>query len=978
MKWSRFALFVLLSVHISQSVNAQDTWEHIDGLPCEEVYDVMLGDNGYIWIGTRLGLIRYDGYSISNYRNDLAHPFAFSSCNIRCLASSPDSCLYAGAFFGLNTIDLRSQSISATHFERNDYVNAVVFDSSNRLWIGTGNGLYLKKNGALAPYSQIPNGMIMHLCEAPSGKVVVAIANRGVFVIDNNGRSAIVKGTEYISPNAALVDDDGTLWIGTRHKGLYCVEGGSVLCKAEYDSYVVNDLLYEPESRQLILATDNGIVGCSTKPLTLGLQGIGINRLCRDNSGNIWAATETHGVYRMRYIRQPFHTTSSTFAQQTVPIASQFDVRSLADTLLWATIPQISAVYQTANGTTFVGTQSQGFYMIEQGTIRRHINKENSTWLKNNSVLSFCTLNDDNTFIATWIGLYLMASTGNGHLVEKIGTSDVSTMHTLTIYKETDNSVWLGLVGGIAHVTGNLNDLPTAQITVYTHINQKGIDAPENVGLLTDRHDKTAEYQLGGIYRIVKDGYGRIWACTSEPGLLLYDAEKDLFRSVSQQMGILGDNVHSMEVDRYGNYWMTTNYGILQMAVDSLGKPSRMQLYSHYDGLPTSYFGSTTSTMLADGSLCFLNQQHLMTTTPKQEFGETGNNRTWISNITVNGNSIIDSDVEYDAAPPYTHHIVLSHEQNNLVFCLTTLSFGQEHSISYRYRLEGVDREYMMTDIGSNTIRYSPLPPGNYILRYGIAKDHNGADDNEQVLFIEILQPLWWRWWAKLLYAILLLSLGSVFLYNIKEKKRRQHQLEILKIEKQKQEELYQNKMSFYTRVLHEFMTPLALMSELTHTLHEKVRPSLQATLYMLTIQVDKLKENMGNIVDVKEDASAQEALKKAHEMTKVDRDFLQRCTESANNHIADTEYTHHVMMAEVGASHATLYRKLKVLTGMDATTFIRSIRMRTACQILSQSPNIRISELAERVGYNDPRYFSSCFKKEFGMSPREYLAKNG
>ena len=167
-------------------------------------------------------------------------------------------------------------------------------------------------------------------------------------------------------------------------------------------------------------------------------------------------------------------------------------------------------------------------------------------------------------------------------------------------------------------------------------------------------------------------------------------------------------------------------------------------------------------------------------------------------------------------------------------------------------------------------------------------------------------------------------------------------------------------------------------MSELTHTLHEKVRPSLQATLYMLTIQVDKLKENMGNIVDVKEDASAQEALKKAHEMTKVDRDFLQRCTESANNHIADTEYTHHVMMAEVGASHATLYRKLKVLTGMDATTFIRSIRMRTACQILSQSPNIRISELAERVGYNDPRYFSSCFKKEFGMSPREYLAKNG
>ena len=59
----------------------------------------------------------------------------------------------------------------------------------------------------------------------------------------------------------------------------------------------------------------------------------------------------------------------------------------------------------------------------------------------------------------------------------------------------------------------------------------------------------------------------------------------------------------------------------------------------------------------------------------------------------------------------------------------------------------------------------------------------------------------------------------------------------------------------------------------------------------------------------------------------------------------------------------------------MDATSFIRSIRMRAAYQILSANPNIRISELSERVGYNNPRYFSTCFKNEFGVTPRECIA---
>ena len=205
------------------------------------------------------------------------------------------------------------------------------------------------------------------------------------------------------------------------------------------------------------------------------------------------------------------------------------------------------------------------------------------------------------------------------------------------------------------------------------------------------------------------------------------------------------------------------------------------------------------------------------------------------------------------------------------------------------------------------------------------------------------------------------------------ERKRKKNILAALETEKQQQQELYQKKMSFYTRVIHDFMTPLTLMNDMVHELQNKVSPNLQATLCMLGNQSDRLVETVNNIADMKEDESMQQALDKAQEMTQADKDFLRKCIESVNKHIDDVNYSHKILMDEVGASHATLYRKLKLLTGMDATSFIRETRMKAAYNILMTNPSIRVTELAERVGYDNTRYFSSCFKKTYGMNPRDF-----
>lgn len=76
-----------------------------------------------------------------------------------------------------------------------------------------------------------------------------------------------------------------------------------------------------------------------------------------------------------------------------------------------------------------------------------------------------------------------------------------------------------------------------------------------------------------------------------------------------------------------------------------------------------------------------------------------------------------------------------------------------------------------------------------------------------------------------------------------------------------------------------------------------------------------------------------------------------------------------------MNTSKSTLYKKLKSLTGLNTSAFIRNIRLKAACRIMEEKgANVRVSELAYAVGFNDPKYFSSCFKKEFGMLPSEYI----
>ena len=109
---------------------------------------------------------------------------------------------------------------------------------------------------------------------------------------------------------------------------------------------------------------------------------------------------------------------------------------------------------------------------------------------------------------------------------------------------------------------------------------------------------------------------------------------------------------------------------------------------------------------------------------------------------------------------------------------------------------------------------------------------------------------------------------------------------------------------------------------------------------------------------------------------TRIDQQFIQRAIECVYRHLDDVEFDQAQFVEEMGTSKSTLYNKLKSLTGLNTSAFIRNIRLKAACKIMEETQNIRISELAYSVGFNDPKYFSTCFKKEFNMLPSEYLER--
>ena len=142
-----------------------------------------------------------------------------------------------------------------------------------------------------------------------------------------------------------------------------------------------------------------------------------------------------------------------------------------------------------------------------------------------------------------------------------------------------------------------------------------------------------------------------------------------------------------------------------------------------------------------------------------------------------------------------------------------------------------------------------------------------------------------------------------------------------------------------------------------------------------LELRINNIIENRKRIMQEYKGLTVKESLQRTmQKKASLDDQFLHKAIDCVYAHLSDSEFDRESFAAEMGASESTLYNKLRSITGLNIIGFIRDIRMKEAKRMAEEDTTQRISDLAYKVGFKDPKYFSSCFKKEFGMLPTEYM----
>jgi YesN/AraC family two-component response regulator len=105
-----------------------------------------------------------------------------------------------------------------------------------------------------------------------------------------------------------------------------------------------------------------------------------------------------------------------------------------------------------------------------------------------------------------------------------------------------------------------------------------------------------------------------------------------------------------------------------------------------------------------------------------------------------------------------------------------------------------------------------------------------------------------------------------------------------------------------------------------------------------------------------------------------IDKDFLEESMAIIEKYMSKPDFDVQLFVNEIGMSRTVLYRKLKAVTGLSVNEFVNTVRLKRAVQLLQQK-KLSVSEIAYEVGFSSPKYFSTCFRKQFHKTPSEFIA---
>jgi len=686
----------------------QDVWRTEDGLPQNTVPAIVQSRDGYLWAGTELGLVRFDGLRFT-------------------------------VFDKSNTPELKS-----------NVVDALLEDRAGDLWIGTiGGGLTRLHAGKFHTFTTkdgLANDTIHSLLEDNTGDLWAGTDGGGLNRL-HHGRFSVYTTKDGLADNQvfALAQDlDSTIWIGT-HDGLSHFSGRT------FRNYRTRDGLPSPYIRALRM-TAQGVLWVGTYGGGLsrfaegtfhsfttrdGLTSNSITSLSQDSVGNLWISTYGGGLTRMAGTKFSSYTSRNGLPTNDVWTiykdraanlwigtgggglvrlfeATAFTAYGLGDGLLNAvTLP----IFEDHEGSIWIGT-SGGLNCFRKGQFTSLTTKDG---LADNLIFSISEDREGALWIGTRKGLNRRKDGVLSTYTKKDGLpSDIVT----AIFTDAQGTVWIGTRAGISKwQDGKFKTYTTENGLSNNVIRAIAEDRRHNLWIGTaggglnrfdGKHFEVFDSRRGLsndlVLDIHPDADGTLWVGTNSGGL---NRLKDgTFTAFTTRNGLPDDAVFRILEDNAGNLWMSSNRGVFRVAKQALNKfaedPSgRIPAisYGKADGMNTTECNGgfqPAGWKGRDGRLWFPTMSGPVVVDPaKLEIRESRQN-VMIEQVFVDGHELDPKSVA--STPP---------GKGALEFRYAAPNFRSPHRVVFRYRLHGFDRNWI--DAGGRPIAYyTNIPPGFY------------------------------------------------------------------------------------------------------------------------------------------------------------------------------------------------------------------------------------------------------------------------
>ncbi|MDR0413869.1 MAG: response regulator [Prevotellaceae bacterium] len=849
-----------------------------DGLPQNTVSCILQDRQGFMWFGTKDGLSRYDGYTFRNFSYDKEDESSIGNNFIRCIFQTENDDMWIGTDMGVYIYHPATETFTRFDMRTQDgiiierEVNNITPDKEGNIWFTVdwqGVFCYRPQQNELIFYTvNTTVNDAWSICIDRKNNVWIATHGGGLSCYNRSHdrfEAVPLAGENEIGNDTYCLfqDSDNNLLIGTANGGVKKLNMQTMQITplpedGSYSHLFVRDITYISDN-ELCIATESGIYIYHTQKHTIrnfchdyfdsySLSDNAVYSLYKDREGGLWIGTYFGGVnyYPPQYA--PFER----FYPQSKPNAIGGK--------------RIREFQQDCYGDFWIGTEDGGlnYYNPTTRTFRNFMPDGKPGSIAYHNIHGLLADGDK-----LWVGTFThgldVIDVKTQQVVRRYRKTDdpnsLCDNSVFAIYKDNAGNLWFGTIYGLALYNPQQDNFTKIAYTSNTFIydifqSHDGMlwVASFNQGLFrynprngewkVFRHDPEDEKSLthDKITAFCEDSRKNLWIASEGGGFCRYNPKDETFTSYTTKNGLPNDVVYKILEDGRGTLWFTTNKGLSSFDPGS----GAIKTYTRSDGLLGNQFNYKSGIKTSDGKLFFGCLNGFISFDP-QAFTETD----YIPPVVITDFRLLNTVEPLPVTVDTSGEIHLKYNQSSFSIDFAALSYTAPEKNRYAYRLDGFEKEWTQLT-GVNSVTYSNIPPGEYVFRLKGSNSNGKWNETPAIRKIYVHPPFYKTSWAYTIYAIFLCS-GMVLLvvaYSRWQKRRNKRRLELFENEKDK--ELYNAKISFFTNIAHEIRTPLTLIKgPVEHILtHEMGKDEVTENLRIIEKNTNRLLDLSNQLLD--------------------------------------------------------------------------------------------------------------------------------